>query len=177
MEGYTVFLNGHSFLCERLSSSHSECAQCDKGIYVPVLLSFLLLPSTWAINLRFKRCMPICLLWSDTDNSLQHFLYVCACEQELHCLRLNASWPSGFGSSEIPALYQIENTKKTFHGVLGKLDLLLINAVIPGRGMVGVDWTARRKDSGLQGKPKKAVWCSKGERTGGMMHGGSSIQE
>lgn len=162
---------------ESFSSSYSECTQCDKGMYVPVLPSLLLLPSTWAVNLRFRWYIPLCHCRSDNDNSLKYFLCVCPCEQELHCPRLNASWPSGFGSSEISVLYQTENMKKPFYGVLGKLDLLLINAVITGRGMVGADWRARREDSALQGKPKKAVWWSKGERTGGIMHGGSSIQE
>lgn len=102
-------------LCQRLSSSYSECIECE-DMCVFVYPSLLLLPSTWTVNLTFKCCMLLhaqvflfACCRSDIDNSLQHLLDDQPTEWQLHCLRLNKdNCPSSFASSEIPLLYQME---------------------------------------------------------------------
>lgn len=110
-EDYLLVLKGMDFVWERLSSSHSECAECKRCTCVPVHPSLLLLPRTWCINLRFKSCTPKSYPLPAADQTLIIQSSISRMFVLVHRSFTVSVCPCGFASSEISVLDQMKDKK------------------------------------------------------------------
>lgn len=172
---------------ERLSSSDSGCAECEKDVCVPVHPSLLLLPSTCTVNLRFKCCTfkysP--LPSADQTLSIDSSIFWMS-------VLVNRSYAvSGWTWTVVPLALLVQRSlfftkwriRKNCETVKSVTDyrenqtcLWSVQLSLAEGWWELIVWTARREASGLEDKNKKAV-CIEGGRAGRMMHGGNSAQE
>lgn len=145
---YLLVLKGMRFVWEGLSSLYSECAECEKGMCVPVHPS-LLLPSTWCVNLRFKCCTLKSSPLPAPDQTL-----IIQFSTSWMIVLVNGSFAvSIWVTTVVPVALLVQRSlfftkwriRKNCKISYGKPDLLVINAVITGRGTVGVDCLNSKK--------------------------------